>query len=87
MHTEEVSDHFPEYKDVCQYWKNLAEGLTKSIGDTMAVMLQSNNELNELTTVSLAGLQKCIAKFDKVFIYLIIVNIKMKRRKFPRKLL
>lgn len=65
--TEDVADHFPEYKDACKYWEELAGKMTtKSISDTLKAMLRSNSELNELTSIPLAGLRKSMNKLGKV---------------------
>lgn len=64
--TEEVADHFACYTTICQYWEDLAEDSIRSIGSTLFKMLRSNSELNELTSISLVGLNKSINKIGKV---------------------
>jgi hypothetical protein len=64
--TKEVADHFPCYTTICQYWEDLADNSTKSISQTLSAMLHSNSELNELTSISLIGLNKSINKLGKV---------------------
>lgn len=66
--TEDVDEHFPEYKLICQFWKDsVADNpMTKSISDGLKAMLKSNVELNELTSIPLAGLHKSMNKLNKV---------------------
>ena len=71
--TEDTAQHFPGYGDICEYWKNLADDTTKSLSNTLSLMLHSTNELNELTNISLAGLQKSMDKLGKVNYFLIIL--------------
>jgi hypothetical protein len=64
--TKEVADHFPCYTKIRHYWEDLADNSTKSISKTLSEMLHSNSELNELTSISLIGLNKSINKLGKV---------------------
>lgn len=84
--TEEVAEHYPCYTKICQYWEGLADDSTKSISKTLSTMLHSNSELNELTSISLIGLNKSISKLGKVCnisifmfvkLYLIFVEIRI----------
>ncbi|KAI9561883.1 hypothetical protein GHT06_012845 [Daphnia sinensis] len=63
--TDEVADHFPCYKTICQFWEDLDDSSTKSISSVLTTMLRSNSELNELTSVSLVALDKSITKLGK----------------------
>ena len=63
---EEVAQHFSCFSSLMDFWKNAANEDTRPATEALSVMLRSNGQLNELTSVVLAGLRKSINKFGRV---------------------
>lgn len=66
LHTDEVSTCFPCYKVACGFWENIAEEGTKAVANLLISMLESNAELNELTSIPLSGFHKSMNNLNKV---------------------
>jgi hypothetical protein len=68
--TEEAAKVYgPEYEKLYQYWRDVAKDskITLAISNMLESMLKTNNELNELTSITLAGFRKSMDRLGKVF--------------------